>query len=79
VRRVEGFDHLHAGAAILGDLINVGSFHQPHADVGVPEAIGRSAIAIAVELQLQVFQNHVNLVSRGLTENLIRTLMEMSA
>lgn len=32
-------DHLHAGPAVLGDLINVGALHQAEADVAVPEAV----------------------------------------
>src|ERR1035437_9210004 len=32
------FDHLNAGAAVLGDLINVRALHQTQADVGVPPA-----------------------------------------
>jgi hypothetical protein len=33
--RVEPFDHLDAGAAILGDLVNVGTFHKPHVERNV--------------------------------------------
>ena len=51
VRCVIFFDHLDTSAAVLSDLIDVGSFHQPHADIGVAKAVGRSAVAFAVELQ----------------------------
>jgi hypothetical protein len=41
VCRVEFLDHLDAGAAVLGNLINVGALHQAQADIGVAQAIGR--------------------------------------
>jgi hypothetical protein len=49
VRRVELLDHLHAGAAVLSDLVDVGAFHQAHADIGVPEAVRGAPVAVAVE------------------------------
>jgi hypothetical protein len=39
VRRVEFLDHLDAGAAVLGDLVDVGAFHETHADIGVAKAV----------------------------------------
>jgi len=68
---VEFFDHLHAGAAVLGDLIDVGTLHESHADVGVPEAVGRAPPTITVEFQIQLVQNSVEHITRGRSENLI--------
>ena len=47
---IEFFDHLDAGTTILGDLVDIGSLHQPETDVCVPQAIGGAPIAVAVEL-----------------------------
>ena len=49
VRGVVFLDHLDAGPAVFGDLIDVGPFHQAHTDVGVPQAVGRAAVAVTVE------------------------------
>ncbi len=38
VRRVIFFDHLDAGAAVFGDLVDVGTFHQAQTYICVPEA-----------------------------------------
>ena len=46
------FDHLNAGAAVFGDLVNVGPFHQAHADIGVTQAVGRAGFAVAVGLEI---------------------------
>ena len=40
VRRIVLLNHFNAGAAVLGDLVNVRPFHEAEADVGVLEAVG---------------------------------------
>src|SRR5580704_1916163 len=45
---VEFLDHLDASPAVLGNLIDVSSLHQTKADVGMPQAVARSQIAVAV-------------------------------
>jgi hypothetical protein len=52
VSRVEFLDHLDAGAAVLGDLIDVGPFHEPHANVRMSQAISRAPVTVAVKLEL---------------------------
>ncbi len=54
VSGIEFLDHLDAGAAVLGDLIDVCTLHKAEADVGVTEAVARSHIAVAIELQLEL-------------------------
>ena len=49
---VESLDHLDTGAAVFRNLINVGSFHEPHTDVGVSKAVGRTSVAIAISFQV---------------------------
>ena len=51
VRGVMLLDHLHAGTAVLGDLVDVCALHQPKADVSVAKAVGRAAVAFSVEFQ----------------------------
>tara|TARA_E500000318_G_scaffold107742_1_gene117463 strand:+ start:343 stop:624 length:282 start_codon:yes stop_codon:yes gene_type:complete len=36
VRSIELLDHLDAGSAVLGDLIDVCAFHEAEADIGMP-------------------------------------------
>src|ERR1700680_2667206 len=52
VRGVVFLDHLDAGAAVFRDLVNVGAFQQAQADVGVPQAVGRAGLSLAVLLQI---------------------------
>jgi len=59
VRGVIFLDHLRAGAAVFGDLIDVRAFHQPEAHVCVPQAIRRPAIPFPVELQPDFVENNV--------------------
>jgi hypothetical protein len=56
---VKFLDHLDAGAAVPGDLVDVRALHEAEADIGVPEAIARAHIAIAVELELKFVENGV--------------------
>ncbi len=57
--RVEFFDHLDAGAAVLGDLVNVRALHEPETDIGVPKAVGRAPVFIAVEFEL-LLSKHID-------------------
>lgn len=59
MRRIVLFDHLDRRAAVLGDLVDVRTFHEPEADIGMPQAIGRAPIAVAVELQAGLRQHVV--------------------
>jgi len=49
VRRVELFDHLDTGAAVLSNLIDVGTLHQAQAALRMPQAVGCTRSAFAVE------------------------------
>src|SRR5208282_4129408 len=51
VSGVEFLDHLDAGAAVLGDLIDVGAFHEAHTYVGVSQAVGCAPVPVAIELK----------------------------
>jgi hypothetical protein len=42
-------DHLDAGSAVFGDLVDVGTFHQAEANIWVPQAVSPSRSAFAVE------------------------------
>lgn len=59
VRCIEFLDHFHRRAAVLRNLIDVGPLHQPHANIGVAQAVGRARIAVPVELQLSARQHTV--------------------
>jgi hypothetical protein len=49
VGRIIFLNHLDAGAAVFGDLVDVGGFHQTETDVGVPETEGRPGPAFTIE------------------------------
>ena len=49
MRRVELFDHLDTGAAVLSNLIDVGTLHQAQAALRMPQAVGCTRSAFAVE------------------------------
>ena len=51
--RVMLLDHLHAGTAVFGNLVDVRAFHEAHTDIGVAQAVGRARFAVTVELQLR--------------------------
>src|SRR4029079_19524013 len=56
---VELLDHLNAGTAILGDLINVGALHQAQADIGVPQTVEGPALAFAINLEVKFAEDGV--------------------
>ena len=59
VRRVILLNHLDTGAAVFGDLVDVGTFHQAQTDVRMPQAVGRSRPAVAVEPEIFLVQNRL--------------------
>jgi hypothetical protein len=52
-------DHFDAGPAVLGNLINVRSFHQSEADIGMPQTVERALAAITIQLHSEFAQNRV--------------------
>lgn len=59
VRRVVFLDHLDAGAAVLGDLVNIRSFHQAQTDVCMPQAVSGSRSALSIESEILFVQNRL--------------------
>lgn len=57
------FDHFDTRAAVLGNLVNVGSLHQTKADVGVAKAVRRPALAVAIDLEVEFVENRVEKLS----------------
>ena len=57
--RVIFFDHLYAGPAVLGDLINVCAFKKAQTNVGVAKAVGRARIIVAIKLELRARENPI--------------------
>ena len=74
MRGVEFLDHLDAGAAVLSNLIDVRSLHEPYADVGVAQAVGRATIAVAIKLELGPSENPVKELDVVSGEYVIRRL-----
>jgi hypothetical protein len=59
VRRVIFLDHFDTGAAVFGDLVDVGTFHEAKTDIGVPQAVRRSRPPFPVDFQVLLFKNRV--------------------
>src|ERR1051325_2461380 len=67
-------DHLDAGAAVLGDLVDVAALQQPEAHVRVAEAVGGPPVVVAVELQALLLEDGVEQATVVSGENLVRWL-----
>jgi hypothetical protein len=52
VRSLVFLDHLDTRAAGLSDLIDVRTFHQAQADIGVSQTVRRTRLAFAVEAEI---------------------------
>ncbi len=52
VRRIKLLDHLDAGAAIFGDLLDIGAFHEAQTNVGVTQAVRGAPVSVPVEFEL---------------------------
>src|SRR5262249_41863257 len=52
-------DHLDAGAAVLGYLVDVGAFEEAETDVGVAKAVSRARLAFAVGLEVLLGEDGV--------------------
>jgi hypothetical protein len=59
VRCVKFLDHFDAGAAVLGNLVNVSAFHEAHADVGMTQTVGGAPVPVAVRLEFGPGENPV--------------------
>ena len=59
VRRVIFLDHLDADAAVPGDLVDVGPFHQAQADVCVAQAVSRPRPAFTIEPEIFFVQDRL--------------------
>ena len=57
VDRVIFLDHADARATVLSDLIDVGSLHQPHADIRVPQAVSRTRSAVSVNAKVLLLKD----------------------
>src|SRR5271157_442851 len=69
MRRVILLDHLDAGAAVFGDLVDVGAFHQAQADIRVPQAGGCSRPAFTIEPEVFLFQDRVEKLALPFRKN----------
>jgi len=62
VRGVIFLDHLDAGAAVFGDLVDVRAFHEAQADIGVRQAVRSAPVPIAVKFEILLIENPVELL-----------------
>jgi hypothetical protein len=67
--RVVLLNHLDAGAAVLGDLIDVSTFHEAKADTAVPKAVSGSGPAVTVEAEPLLFKDPFEKLSMVLWKN----------
>jgi hypothetical protein len=59
VRRIVFLNHLDAGAAVFGDLVDVRTFQQAPTNVCVPQAVSPARSAIAVNAEIFLVQNRL--------------------
>ena len=69
MRRIVFLDHLDAGAAVFGDLVDVGTFHQAQTDVRMPQTVSRSRPAFAVESQIFLVQDRLEKLALPFRKN----------
>jgi hypothetical protein len=50
---------LDAGAAVLGDLVDVRLLHEPHANIRVSQTMGGAPVAFAIKLELGAGENTI--------------------
>lgn len=69
-------DHLDAGSTVLCDLVDVRAFHEAHADIGVPQAVGRARLTVTVQLEAGSFQQVVEQFDMVAGKHLVGRLRE---
>ncbi len=69
MRRVIFLDHFDAGAAVLGDLVDVGTLHKAQADVCMPQAVRRTRSAFAVEPKIFLIEDGFEKLALPLRNN----------
>jgi len=67
--RIVFLNHLDAGAAVLGDLVDVRALHQAQADVSMPQAIGSSRPSVSVQLEILFVENRIEKFTMGFRED----------
>ena len=60
---VEFLDHFNAGAAVFGDLIDVGSFHEPETYISVAQGIGGTPQAFPVCFEFLFAEDGIEVMS----------------
>lgn len=83
MRCVIFFDHLDAGAAVFGDLVDVGAFHQAETYICVPQAVRRSRLAFTGNSAGQLLLQTQTSPSRGrgiprLTQGVLLRLLSLN-
>ena len=72
VRGVIFLDHLDRCPAILGDLVDVGPFHQTQADVGVTQAVSGARLSLAVGFEFFFVKDGIEQFTLPLREQKVR-------
>ena len=67
-------DHLDAGAAVLGDSVDVGTLHHTQADVCMPQTVRGPRLALSVDTKFFLVENSFRELALPLGENQVRRL-----
>ena len=62
-------DHLDTRAAVLGDLVDIGTFHQAQTDICMPEAVRGPRLAFAIEAKLLLVEDRFKELALPLRED----------
>ena|ERR1700733_569916 len=59
VRCIVFLDHLDAGAAVLGDLVDIRALHEAQANICMPQAISRSRSPVTIKSKILFLQDRL--------------------
>jgi hypothetical protein len=74
VRHLIFLDHLDAGTAVFGDLVDVGPFHKAQTDVSVPQAVSRSRPSFTIDPEILLVQDRLEKLALPFRKNEVRRL-----
>ena len=77
VRCVEFLNHFDAGAAILGERVDIRALHEAHANVGVTQTVCGTFLAVAIKLELGAIEDAVEKFDVVARKDMIRRFRQL--
>ena len=79
MRCVVFLDHLDAGAAVLGDLVDICTLHQAQADIGMAQTVRGTRAALTVNAQVFLVKDGLEKFTLPLGKNQVGELGSRTA